>query len=80
MKFKKENNILKGFFRYIILGFLISYFKVGDVSKMLWHEVFVAVYLNFSFNFMSGILFGLTWLSFALTYQFLNKKIKKNEK
>jgi len=76
MKLYNEN-ILKGFFRYIILGYLISYFKVSDVSKMSWDEIFIAMYLNFSFNLMSGTVLATIYIVFSATYHFLNAKIKK---
>jgi len=89
MKFIKNENILKGFFRYIIFGFVVSFFKVSDVSKMSWHEVLISMYLNFTFCLISGIFFGLFYwywvfikivipkISRGLKNVFQHKKVKK---
>ena len=75
-----NNKLLRGFFRCMAIGFLISCVKT-DYHKMDAMQIVSTLFLTFMFNIIIGIWAGLTFIFWNLGQElyFIIKK-KKNER
>lgn len=69
---------LRTFFRYMIVGFIISSLKT-DLSNVPLFEIAKDLFYTFMYNFIFGIWFGLTAMFGIDLYGFLKKKLHKDE-
>lgn len=69
---------LSTFFRYMILGFLISSVKT-NLSNVPLINIVKTLLLTFMYNFIIGIWVGLAWMFGTDLYLYLKKNIRDEQ-
>lgn len=73
-----EEKGLRTFFRYMILGFLISSVKTNLYNVPL-RDIVKTLFLTFMYNFIIGIWVGLAWMFGTDLYLYLKKNIRDEQ-
>lgn len=69
---------LRTFFRYMLIGFVVSSIR-SDISHVPLIAVVKTLFLTFMYNFIVGIWFGLTAMFGMDLYEFLKKKLRNEQ-
>ena len=75
---EKKGSSLENFFRYMVIGFLISCIKT-DYKSLTPQEILEILFLTFMYNIIIGIGVGLSWMFGIDLYYFIKKNGVKNE-